>query len=339
MVSNEFPSEEYYLLNGLKDFFNFSPNDRFPIGIGDDAAIRYCEKDEQLILTGDTLVENVHFSLKYMNIDEVGYKAMAANISDCAAMGAEVDSAIIQIIFPDKYDIKHTENMLKEIYSGIERACKKWHFPVIGGDLSRGPCWMIAVSLTGKVDTGGRILKRTGAKVGDDLWVTGVPGKSAAGLEALKKWGRDAIPDEYQELALSHIEPSARIDTGLKLAADKRVHAVIDLSDGISKECYTLCYDNNVGITLSPKEDCFSGSIKKLSELFKKPMYEWFLYGGEDYDLLFTASKDFDPYKYSTIELLKIGEITDNINIVTFIDLNGNSLTVEKRAWDHFREL
>lgn len=339
MESNEFPSEEYYLLNGLKDFFNFSPSDRFPIGIGDDAAIRHCAKDEQLILTGDTLVEEVHFSLKYMNLDEVGFKAMVANISDCAAMGAVVDSAIIQVVFPEKKDMNHTENMLQEIYSGIERACKKWDFPVIGGDLSKGPCWMIAVSLTGRRNSGERILRRTGAKVGDDLWVSGVPGRSAAGLEVLKKWGRDNIPNEYQELALSHIKPSAQIDIGLKLAADNSVHAAIDLSDGISKECYTLCYDNNIGITLLPKEDCLPGPIKKLSDLFNKPWYEWFLYGGEDYELLFTASKDFDPNKYSNIELHKIGEITDKKNIVTFVDLNGNSLTVEKRAWDHLREL
>ena len=339
MESNEFPSEEYYLLNGLKDFFNFSPSHRFPVGIGDDAAIRYCEKDEQLILTGDTLVEEVHFSLKYMNPDEVGFKAMVANISDCAAMGAVVDSAIIQVVFPDKIDKKHTETMLRQIYSGIERACKKWDFPVIGGDLSKGPCWMIAVSLTGRREPGGRVLRRTGVRVGDDLWVSGIPGRSAAGLEVLKKWGRDSIPEEFQELVLSHIKPCAQIDIGLLLAADNCVHAAIDLSDGISKECYTLCFDNNVGISLSPQVDCLPEPIKKLSGLFNKPWHEWFLYGGEDYELLFTASKDFDPSIYSNIEILKIGEITDKKNIVTFTDLNGNSLTVEKKAWDHFREL
>lgn len=339
MELNTFPSEEYYLLNGLKDLFNYSPSNRFPIGMGDDAALRHCDKDEQLVITGDTLVENVHFSLEYMSLGEVGYKAMVANISDCAAMGAVVDSAIIQVVFPDKYDIKNIENALMEIYSGIERACKKWNFPVIGGDLSKGPCWMIAVSLTGKKNADGRILRRNGVEIGDDLWVIGIPGKSAAGLEVIKKWGRDTIPNEYQKLALYHIEPYARIDIGLKLAADTSVHAAIDLSDGISKECYTLCYDNNVGITLSPKEDCLPWSIKKLSSLFNKSWYEWFLYGGEDYELLFTASKNFDPSKYRDSDLHKIGEITDKKNIVTFIDLNGNSLAVEKRAWDHLREL
>ena len=337
MSISEFPSEEYHLLNGLKEFFNFSPDNRFPVGAGDDAAVRHCDKDEQLVLTGDTLVENVHFSLIYMNIEEVGYKAMVANISDCAAMGTTVDSAIIQVVFPDTFDKKQVESALKKLYTGIKRACITWNLPVVGGDISKGPCWMIAVSLTGRKNSGGRILKRTGAVVGDDLWVTGVPGKSAAGLEVLKKWGRNAIPDAYQDLAFSHIEPTVQIDTGLKLANDSSVHAVIDLSDGISKECYTLCYDNKVGITLSPGEDCLPESVEKLSDLFNKSWYEWFLYGGEDYELLFTASENFDPSKYNDITLYKIGKITDNKNTVIFEGFTGKSFIVEKRAWDHLR--
>ncbi len=337
MSLSEFPSEEYHLLNGLKEFLNFSPGERYPVGMGDDAAVRHCDKDEQLVLTGDTLVENVHFSLTYMTLEEVGYKAMVANISDCAAMGAIVDSAISMVVFPDTCDKKQVESALRELYTGIKRACIKWDFPVVGGDISRGPCWMIAVSLTGRKNSSGRILKRIGAGIGDGLWVTGVPGKSAAGLDVLKKWGRNAIPDEYQDLALSHIEPSAQIDTGLKLANDSSVHALIDLSDGISKECYTLCYDNKVGITLSPEEDCLPESIKKLSGLFNKPWYEWFLYGGEDYELLFTASENFDPFEYNDISLYKIGKLTDNKNTVTFKDFTGNSIIVEKRAWDHLK--
>ena len=337
MSLEEFPSEEYHLLNGLEKFFNFSPSDRFPVGAGDDAAVRHCDKDEQLVLTGDSLVENVHFSLTYMNLEEVGYKAMVANISDCAAMGTTVDSAIIQVVFPVSYDLKQVESTLKELYTGVKRACVKWDFPVVGGDISKGQCWMIAVSLTGRKNSGGRILRRTGAVVGDDLWVTGIPGRSAAALNALNKWGREQVPEEYHELVESHVAPCARVDTGLKLAGDSSVHAAIDLSDGISKECYTLCYDNKVGISLSPKEDCLPESVNKLSDLFNKPWYEWFLYGGEDYELLFTASESFNTSKYNDITLYKIGKITDNINTVVFKDFTGNLIIVEKRAWDHLK--
>ena len=337
MSLGEFPSEEYRLLNGLEGFFNFSPSDRFPVGAGDDAAVRRCDKDEQLVLTGDTLVENIHFSLKYMSLEEVGYKALVANISDCAAMGAMIDSALIQVVFPDTCNTKQVETALKELYTGFKRACIRWDFPVVGGDISKGPCWMIAVSLNGRKNSGGRILRRTGAEVGDYLWVTGIPGKSAAGLDALKKWGRDRIPEEFRELVESHIVPCARVDTGLRLSGDNSVHAAIDLSDGISKECYTLCYDNKVGIILLPGEDCLLEPVKRLGGLFHKPWYEWFLYGGEDYELLFTASENFNPAEYNDITLYKIGKITDNKNTVIFKDLTGDTIIVEKRAWDHLK--
>lgn len=338
MNFEEHPSEEYHVLNGLKAFFNFSPSDRFPVGPGDDAAVRRCNGNEQLVLTGDTLVENVHFSLTYMTLQEVGYKAMVANISDCAAMGAAVDSAIIQVVFPDSRDTKLVVDELKELYTGIKRACVKWDFPVIGGDISLGPCWMIAVSLTGRKEDSGRILTRIGAEIGDNLWVTGIPGRSAAGFDVLKKWGRDHVPDEYRGLVTAHITPHARIETGLKFADDTCVHAVIDLSDGISKECYTLCYENNVGINLTMDINWLPESMRKLGRELDRTCSEWILYGGEDYELLFTASEYFIPSKYAGIDLYKIGKITDDKNTVTGIDELGNPFTVEKRAWDHLRK-
>lgn len=338
MISNDFPSEEYRLLDGLKDYLNYSPSKRYPIGIGDDAVIRNCDSGEQLIFTADTLVENVHFSFEYLSPAEVGYKAMVANLSDCAAMGAIPDSALVQIVFPDRGKNRmDIEDRLRELYIGLNKACKRWNFPIVGGNLSIGPCWMLAISLTGRKDTEARILRRTGAEIGDELWVTGVPGMSAAGLEALKKWGRDDIPEEYRKLAEFHIAPCARVETGLKLADDSHVHAVIDLSDGISKECYTLCYENRVGILLSPEKDIVSPVVENLSSVLDKSWIKWFLYGGEDYELLFTASEGFNPLLYKEVNIHKIGIITDKKNSVAIIDFNGHSPVVEKYAWDHVR--
>lgn len=334
---HDFPSEEYRLLNSLKGSLNYTPDSRYPIGIGDDAVIRKSEGNEQLLFTADILIEDVHFSFAYMSAEEIGYKAMVANLSDCAAMGAIPDSALVQVSFPDQNATQSDrENMLHELYRGFQKACVKWDFPIVGGDLSLGPCWIIAISLTGRKEIEGRILKRTGAEVGDDLWVTGVPGKSAAGFDVLKKWGRNNFPEEYRELVASHIVPYARVDTGLELADDCAVHAVIDLSDGISKECYTLCYENTIGIELSPGKECLLTSLEKLSNVLNKPWYDWFLYGGEDYELLFTASEDFKASQYTDNDLYKIGKITKRKNSVVFNDLEGHSTVVEKKAWDHF---
>ncbi|MGD9202627.1 MAG: thiamine-phosphate kinase, partial [Chitinispirillia bacterium] len=237
MNKTDYPSEEYYLLNRLGKFFNSNSNTRFPLGIGDDACIRNCGKKEQLIFTADTLVEDVHFSFTYMTPEEIGYKALVANLSDCAAMGAIPDSALIQIVFPKKNTKKDIENSLEMFYLGFNKACKKWDFPIVGGDLAGGPCWVIAISLIGRKNKKSRILRRVGAEVGDTLWSTGIPGKSGAGLEILRNWEHEKIPDDYNEFVKKHIAPEAQIETGIILSEDENVHAVIDLSDGISKEC------------------------------------------------------------------------------------------------------
>ncbi len=337
MNSPEFPSDEYRFLEEIKKYCNFSPDDRYILGIGDDAAIRSCDTNEQLALTGDTLIENVHFSLEYMSLEEVGYKALVANISDCAAMGTVPDSALIQVGFPENSE--NIEKNITMLYKGFNKACIQWKFPIIGGDLSKGPCWMIAVSLVGRKESQARILMRTGALAGDDIWVSGIPGRSAAGLAVLKKWGRERYPEEYRDLVEAHISPQARIDLGLQLADNKDVHAVIDLSDGISKECYTLCHENKVGMLLNPPKVCTIPAIEKLSETLQIPWYEWFLYGGEDYELLFTASEEFDSsFIEKGIRLYNIGSVTDKQNEVSLIDFNGRSIVIEKNGWDHLKQ-
>lgn len=335
MNKPDYPSEEYHVLHYLKGFLNSNSNSRFPIGIGDDAGIRNCENKEQLIFTADTLVEDVHFSMSYMTPEEIGYKALVVNLSDCAAMGAVPDAVLIQIVFPKKQKKKYIKKTLEALYSGFHKACIKWDFPIAGGDLTGGPCWIIAISLIGRKNSGSRILRRIGAEVGDILWVTGIPGKSGAGLALLKKERRDTIPEEYTEFVNKHIAPDAQIETGIKLSEDEHVHAVIDLSDGISKECYTLCHENNTGILLNPGKDIILHNFKKLGNLFEKNEYEWFLYGGEDYELLFTASKQFNPLNYTHCTFYSIGTVTDKVNNVSLIDYTGQLSQVEKKAWDH----
>ncbi len=339
--SDEFPSQEYRFLETLKELLNFSPDSRFPFGIGDDAVIRQSEQSEQLIFTADTLVENIHFSFDYMSPAEIGYKAMAANVSDCAAMGAVPDSALVQVVFPITNTMKRVEEKIQLLYTGLEKACKQWDFPVVGGDLSRGACWMIAISLTGRKGGNERLLRRVGAQSGDGVWVSGMPGKSAAGLAAIKHWGREKVPLEFSPLINAHIAPGPQVETGLKLANDKSVHAAIDLSDGVAKECSTLCYENGFGIQLSWPDKYNDASIEKLSNIVGAGRYDWFLYGGEDYQLLFTASENFDPLPYSetSSDMCKIGTVTEKENTVIFMDGSGHLLPVEKKSWDHFAGL
>jgi len=336
MRKNIYPSKEYKLINSLKPLFNFKKSNRFPLDVGDDTAIRVCLKDEKIVLTTDNMVENIHFSLKYMNLMEVGYKTMAINLSDIASMGAIPDCALVQVTFPEKLNSKNVSQKIKKLYRGMNIACNDWNFPIIGGNLSKGPCWIIDVTMIGKADK--RLLYRKGAKCKDNLWVSGFPGESSAGLYILKKWGRKNFPYKYKYLVSRHIKPSPRINLANILSKNKNVHALIDISDGISKECFTLAYENNMGIVLEQNFSCVSNILKEFAKENNKKWQDFFYHGGEDYELLFAASRDFDAekiIKQTKIPLTKIGYFTKSKKGVYIIDESGKYKLIEKGGWDH----
>jgi|WetSurMetagenome_2_1015567.scaffolds.fasta_scaffold36913_3 thiamine-monophosphate kinase len=338
MKRTTYPSGEYKLLQSLKPLLNYKKTVRYPIGIGDDAAIRETSGGERLVFTADTMVENVHFSLDYMTFQEVGYKAMVTNLSDLAAMGALPDGALIQLIFPEKKGRENISNAIQYIYRGIHSACKTWDFPVIGGNLSKGPCFIIDITLIGRTGKKGRLLLRQGVKKGDVLWVTGLPGQSAAGLAALQKWGSYMnTPGPFRQLVKKHTRPVPRIELGRLLAGNPLVHAMIDVSDGIAKECHTLSFENSLGIMLGPLEEGLLGQLRKLGALIRRDPRQWFLSGGEDYELLFAASPRFDPAPYRRYDcaLTKIGTFCSSVKGVQLKLNNDTIIQVEKSGWDH----
>jgi thiamine-monophosphate kinase len=343
MPPDTYPSDEYRLLDALKPFLNFRKSRRYPIPIGDDAAIRKCGPAETLVLTADSFVENVHFSFGNMTHAEVGYKAMAVNLSDCAAMGARADGALVQVIFPGNGDVRQREGTLKGIYKGLFGACRKWDFPVIGGNLAKGPCWIIDITLIGRCETGNRLLRRTGARNNDGLWVTGMPGQSGAGRACLEEWGSAGrTPVTYRHLVGKHVRPVPRIEIGCRLASDPSVHAAIDISDGVSKECWTLSYENSLGVVLTADgvDACASRAMKRLGDHLRRSWLEWVFNGGEDYELLFAASNAFDPSPLINkfkIPVTQIGAFTKSVDGVVVRDVTGSARSIEKGGWDHLR--
>jgi thiamine-monophosphate kinase len=269
-----------------------------------------------------------------MSLEEIGYRAMVSNISDCAAMGAKADSALVQVTFPADNELVQK---IGEMYKGFARACSRWHFPVVGGDLSKGDTWVIGITLVGKTVVPDRVLKRKGARDGDYLWLTGFPGRSGAGLEVLSRFGRAHAPNPFKKLIEWHIEPVPRIEAGLILAQDNSVHAMMDLSDGLSKDCRTLCYENALGIELSIDASLAPESMVQLSDQTGIALGEWILHGGEDYELLFAASSSFDP---RTIPpeycngLMCIGQFTGRHNDLK-IENCGRLEHVSRGSWDH----
>jgi thiamine-monophosphate kinase len=340
MPKQAYPSHEYELLDRLKPFLNYRMSAIYPVGIGDDAAIRVCKEGERLVLTADTLVQDVHFSLDFMSFEEVGYKAMAVNLSDCAAMGAAPDGALVQIIFPKKGNKIGTD--LKQIYAGLNSACRTWDFPIVGGNLSAGPCWIVDITLVGKAKKGSRLLLRTGARDKDVLWVTGHPGESGAGLAALRKWGRGGgVPAQYASLVKRHLRPVPRIEIGQALSKDPQVHAAIDISDGVSKECHTLSFENKLGIVLDIDPSCVSPAVLRLAKRLGRDWREWFFNGGEDYELLFSASRRFDPSRLICscgVPVTAIGFFSAAHKGVSLRGDRGTMVSVNKNGWDHLQK-
>jgi thiamine-monophosphate kinase len=341
MAKQPFPSFEYKLLDSLKPLLHYKKTRRYPLPIGDDAAVRACGSREKIVLTADSFVQDVHFSLKYMSLEEVGYKAMAINVSDCAAMAALPDGALVQIVFPKRLAAAKVMSDMRRVYKGMSTACRRWEFPIIGGNLCRGPCWMIDITMLGRAEKKGRVLLRTGARHGDGVWVTGNPGEAAAGLAALRKWGRRGVPQAYRPLVARHVRPAPRVEPGRALARDRRVHALIDISDGVAKECRTLAFENKLGIDLTDRPACVSSTIKRLGRRLATDWREWFLRGGEDYELLFAAAPSFDPAPVIAehgIPLNRIGTFSRKHIGVFVCHADGRTTRLGPGGWDHLRK-
>jgi len=347
----KFPSNEYELIRRLQKIL--PPADArqtaYEETIGDDAAVRVSKTaGERLVITADISVENVHFLTGLMTFEEIGCKAMVSNLSDCAAMGAVPDSALVQLVFPKD---GNDTSIIEEIYAGFARACKRWKFPIVGGDLSGGAVWTIGITLIGVIPPGGRALKRTGIVDGDALWVTGMPGASAAGLAALKRWGRGRTPPFCNKVIDAHVSPAPRIDEGAALAACPSVHAMMDLSDGLSKDVGTLCFDNNLGFIfergleqrlLSIQPSSIQEMIH-LADCLNRDWRGWFYHGGEEYELLFACAPSFDPRGVimgigddgTARNMIKLGHFTAEFPEMRIQYKDGKTEALQPSGWDH----
>jgi len=354
---NKFPSNEYELIKRVQAILPpIDQHSPYEVTIGDDAAIRINNTPgERLIITADVSVENVHFSLDTMTFEEIGYRSMVSNLSDCAAMGAKPDGALIQLVFPkinkvnsintvhDVHNVHnvHCLNPIEQIYAGFSKACNRWNFPIVGGDLSGGTVWTIGITLLGSIPPESKPLRRTGIAEGDALWVTGTPGESAAGLAALQHWGRANIPPQYNRLVKAHITPKPAIDEGTALAAAPSVHAMMDLSDGLSKDIATLCFDNNLGFIFD--KDILTNipsDMIDLSNNLNTDPQNWFYHGGEEYELLFACAPSFDPLSIDNIHknkpnTIRLGHFTSKTKGVLIHGDNGMMEELKMNSWDH----
>jgi len=295
-------------------------------GIGDDSAVLPSSADRLQLVTTDMLVENVHFRLDFAEPFQIGWRSIAVNISDIAAMGGEPTYAFISIALPRDTTVEFVD----ELYSGMQKIATEYSVDIVGGDTVSAPQIVINVALLGEVESKNLVL-RSGAKAGDALVVTGDLGGSEAGLTILM----DGLPLKGIE---KHLMPVPRVQEGRLLARSGYVTSMIDISDGLASEVHHICEASGTGAELHMDSIPLSDNVRQVAEHAGKQPYDFALYGGEDYELLFTCQQDKvqEMLESCRTKLTIVGQIVETPNHVTIEDSSGNIVPLKPRGYDHF---
>lgn len=252
-------------------------------GIGDDAAVLRPPRGK-VVLSTDLLVEGTHFDFRYFLPEELGWRALMANLSDLAAMGASPVCYLVALAAPPETPVR----VLDGIFRGMSRAGRSSGIRLVGGDTCRGGNVVLSLTVMGKVSPG-RVVTRAGARPGDLLFVTGEPGWSRLGLRLLSG-GRPRNPKGWRREAMRrHLRPAARWREGAAAARCGAVSAMIDLSDGLLPDLSHLLAQGRMGAVLDEKAFRLTARFRRAAaELGEEPVAA-FLAGGEDYELLMSV--------------------------------------------------
>jgi thiamine-monophosphate kinase len=311
--------------------------DRIIQAIGDDAAAFFTDSGLVSLVTTDLLVERVHFLRDATTGFNLGYKSLAVNLSDIAAMGGTAREAFVSIAIPKDC----STDFLEDFYRGIKDLALEFNVNILGGDTTLSMVDLIInISVTGSVRKE-ELLLRNAAKPGDIIFSTGFVGDSRAGLYLIQN-NIPADCRELEELFNSHILPRPFLREGRFLAEQDGVHAAIDVSDGLSSDIEHVAKESNVGVHLFTEKIPVSKNLIYFCKQNDFDPVEFAFAGGEDYTLLCTISPEKSDevarkyLKTFNSPLYPIGEITDPGKMV-IIDSAGRAKEFKPIGWDHFK--
>ena len=310
--------------------------DQVLLGIGDDCALLQPDAAQSLAVTSDMLVEGRHFFVG-ANAEWVGHKALAVNLSDLAAMGAKPVGFTLALAMPTANAV-----WLAQFSQGLFRLAQEWQCPLIGGDTTQGPL-TICITALGHVPAGAAI-RRSGAQVGDDIWVSGTLGDARLALGALRsEWPLDC--SSLKTVLPRMHQPEPRITLGMQLRGI--ASAALDVSDGLLGDLRHILKASHVNAEVLIDQLPTSCTLAKQTESLSR---QCAANGGDDYELCFTApaSKRMAVESLSTalLPLTRIGSITSATNgtepTLILHDANGNLLTAAEsmlltQSFDHFK--
>jgi thiamine-monophosphate kinase len=321
---------EFGLIDHLTSSFSTYQQPSTYVGVGDDAAVIDLG-DEYLLVSTDMLVEGIHFDLAYTPLHHLGYKAVAVNISDIAAMNGKPEQITISIAISNRFSVE----ALEQVYEGVKAACTNYAIDLVGGDTTSSTSGLvISITAIGRVAKN-KLVQRKGAKANDVICVTGDLGAAYMGLQILEREKEVFLTNPemqpnlevYDYLVGRILKPEARTDVVFDMA-EKNIlpTAMIDVSDGLASELFHICKQN-----IPVDNQTYETAIE-----FKIDPITCALNGGEDYELLFSIPQ-------SEIEKIKlhpdihmIGYFHANTQERIMVTKQGNSVAVQAQGWTHF---
>jgi thiamine-monophosphate kinase len=313
-------TSERSLIRQIRRMAASSSNRFVKAGIGDDCAILRLRPGFDLLVTTDLCLENVHFRRGWHPPAVVGHRCLTRGLSDIAAMGGEPLACFLSLGLPTDLPQAWVNGFL----TGLLALARRFKVQLAGGDVSSASQITADIVVTGQVPSGRAVL-RSGANPGDRIYVTGALGGSAATLKQLFA-GKPVRPAK----ANSHFHPTPRLEVGRWLRKNGCATSMIDLSDGLSVDLRHICDESGVSAVL------MSNSVP----IAKNANLKLALHGGEDYELLFTASKRAKiPSSIAGVSVTKIGEIRNRRDYSSAIQIlgdNGKVRPLPQRGWEHF---
>ena len=311
-------------------------------GIGDDAAVIEPGK-KQIVVSTDMLVEGVHFDLTFCPLRHLGYKAVAVNVSDIAAMNATPTQITVSLAIGARYSVE----AVKELYEGMLIACENYKVDLVGGDTTSSNAGLIiSITAIGEADPENVTLRST-AGVNDLVCVTGDLGGAFLGLQVLEREKQAFLvnPDMQPELenkeyvVQRQLRPEARMDVIYELRElGVKPTSMIDISDGLASELMHICQQSGTGANIYQDKLPADEQTLDTAEEFKLDPVTCILNGGEDYELLFTVKlADYEKIRNHP-DITIIGNITAKEEGINLVMPSGNAYPLKAQGWQHFRE-
>jgi thiamine-monophosphate kinase len=311
------------------------------VGIGDDAAV--IDGGERcVLLSTDMLLEGIHFDLSYVPLTHLGYKAVAVNVSDIAAMNGKAEQIMVGLAFSNRFSVE----AIDALYEGIHAACKNYGVDLIGGDTTSSRSGLvISISVMGRASRE-KIAYRKGARPSDIICVTGDLGAAYMGLQVLEREKQVFLAnptmqpglEKYEYIVGRQLKPEARTEIILDLEeAGVQPTSMIDVSDGLASELFHIGRNSGVGIRIFEDKIPVDQQTYETAIEFNLDPITCALNGGEDYELLFTISQaDHEKIK-SHPDIHLIGYVHEKQHENLMITKGGNVVPIRAQGWDHFK--